>query len=145
MIALLAGCVMPGPFGGHPSDPPIVDAPELVTIDLACKVDKDQWTLTAPADAWTGGGATLWSEDGEYVEQHDVPVVASKEDGSEDTLELDLTIVSDWREQSNDVSTVFTCGDHPNVAFTLLDTHGDAVSCSYFTDPGDEPTDCPDL
>jgi hypothetical protein len=144
VILALSACVMPGPFGGHPADPIALRTPEIAAIDLACKVDKDQWTLSVTASAWTGGGDTLWSEDGEYVEEHAVPVITSKEDGSEETLELDLAIVSDWRDQTPNVSTVFTCGDQPQVAFTLFDTAGDPVVCAFFTDPGDEPTDCPE-
>jgi hypothetical protein len=123
---------MPGPYvvkDGGPGEPVEVPPPALLSFSLDCDADAGRWTLLATADSWTGGGISAWSQDLEYIEQHDVVVVASAPTPTEDELKLELTIVSDWRLQDEDSSTLFTCADTPNVVFTLLDVEDEPADC----------------
>jgi hypothetical protein len=121
-------CVAPGPYGEHPPGldipPPTIDA-----FSVDCNVDDGVWRLAATATSWTGGGVALWSEDLVYVERHVVTVAESEPDAAGESLLLALAIVSDWRAQAANVSTVFTCADVPNVSFTLYDVDGQPADC----------------
>lgn len=121
-------CVAPGPYG-QPGSPPFIPTPAVADLSLDCDPDRGQWALLAAATSWTGGGRSFWTRDLQYIEQHTVLAVASPPEPTGDELELELSIVSDWREQTPGVSTVFTCGDEPSVAFTLLDVDNRVVDC----------------
>jgi hypothetical protein len=116
----------------------------VTSIDLGCKEDTDKWTLDVVVDSWAGGGTTQWTEDFVYVETHSVPVESYAEDGSTSTLALSLGIVTDWRFQAANVSTIFTCGDDPTVMFGLFDREGEPVYCALFDHPGSDPGECPE-
>jgi hypothetical protein len=119
---------MPGP-SGRPGAPAPVPTPALVSSSLDCDADASRWTLLATADSWTGGGLSAWSQDLVYIEQHDVVAVASAPTPTEEELRLELGIVSDWRAQDDDSSTIFTCADTPIVVFTLLSLEQEPVEC----------------
>lgn len=127
--ALSAGCPLPGPYGQPPEPRPPLPTPQIASFSVDCNVDAGTWSLVAESTAPTGGGVALFSSDLEYIEQHAVLVSASEPDGSGDTLQLTLVIVSDWRTQLSGRSTVFTCADAPTVAFNLLDTDGQTIDC----------------
>lgn len=127
----LGGCPQPGPFGHPPPPPAPIPTPSIASFDVDCDVDAGAWTVDVEATAWTGGGVSLWSTDLVYLERHVVLGQASAEDGSSETLGLTLGIVSDWRRQTANVSTVFTCADEPSIAFSLLDVDGAIVDCRF--------------
>lgn len=122
-------CVAPGPFGEHPPAPDELGTPAIDTFTVDCDVDVGVWRLDATATTWTGGGSALWSEDLVYIEKHAVTVAESEPDGGGEVLALTLAIVNDWRAQTPNSSTVFTCADTPNVVFTLYDVNGDSADC----------------
>lgn len=121
-------CVAPGPYGEHPPEIEI-ETPEIASFALDCDLEAGLWRLEVSATSWTGGGSALWSEDLVYVEQHVVNAISSEPLAAGEELLLTLAIVNDWRAQTPGVSTVFTCADDPNVAFTLLDVNGDPADC----------------
>ena len=121
-------CVAPGPYGEHP--PALeIPTPEIAAFAVECDLESGVWKLEASATSWTGGGSALWSEDLVYVEQHVVNAVSIAPDAAGEELLLTLAIVNDWRAQTPGTSTVFTCADAPNVAFTLFDVDGEPVDC----------------
>ena len=121
-------CVAPGPFGEH-GQALVIPKPAIERFTVDCEVETGDWRLDVTASSWTGGGVSLWSEDLRYIERHVVGVVESEPEAAGETLELTLTIVSDWRAQAPNNSTVFTCADDPNIAFTLYDVDGVEVDC----------------
>ncbi len=136
------------PSVGDSAEPVVVPAsPSLASFDLSCDADVGVWTLQATTDAWSGGAVSHWSVDGAYVETHRPIALSYAEDGSSETLELVLAMVSDWREQSSGASTAFTCAAGPQVLFVLNDLGGVAADClvvgepAFFDDVGDTP-DC---
>lgn len=128
VLALLTvGCapIAPTPAG----EPPTLSTPRIVEASLTCDADDAAWTLEVLADAWTGGGVSVWTVDGVYVEVHKVLSVVAAADGSADELLLELGIVEDWREAASGATTNFSCPTDPNVVFVLDDVHGDPVDC----------------
>ena len=108
MIWLLA-CFQP------PGDPDDADATryegptELDWVEDDCDPDKDTWSFTVRTVGWTSGGLLSLSADGVVVEAHDIDSAASAEDGSWDSLKLDLDIVGDPRDAQPGKSTVWLC------------------------------------
>ncbi len=133
MVRVLPALILFGCLPPDASDKPWKDAnpgpPEIAFFDLYCDVDAAKWELEVEATAWTGGGNTIWTVDGEYVETHTVSSVQAAADGTEDILKLSLKIVADWREAKSGSATAFRCAEDPNVLFTLLGTGGAPVDC----------------
>lgn len=132
VLVAAAGCAAVGCAGQRPVDSdalPTLATPNIVEATLRCDADDATWTLEILADAWTGGGVTSWTVDGEYVETHKVFSVVVAEDGTSDELLLSLSVVADWREAQAGSKTNFTCASDPNVVFVLDDVDGDPVAC----------------
>ncbi|MEQ1502000.1 MAG: hypothetical protein ABMB14_07200 [Myxococcota bacterium] len=121
------GCAPPAL--NDPPTPVAPHTPAITAFAVDCDLDAGSWSVAVEADGFTGGGVTFWTTDLVYLERHVVNVVASAPDGSRDELLLGLGIVSDWRDQTPNASTVFTCADAPTVSFGLLDADGAVVEC----------------
>jgi hypothetical protein len=131
----LAAC-LPPQSGEKPWKVATLAVPEIANTDLYCDLDTAKWQLEVEATAWTGGGSTVWTVDGTYVETHAVNSFSAAKDGTDDLLKLTLKIVADWREVKSGSATTFKCAEDPNVLFVLRETEGDVVDCAAF---GPEP------
>jgi hypothetical protein len=107
-VAFLAVCCAP-PRGTTSADVPSYGVPAIVSASADCNPQQAQWRFELDTDAWTGGGALLWSANGSWVEEHRLDSKEAADDGSSDHLELALTIVPDWRDQEANASTALNC------------------------------------
>jgi hypothetical protein len=123
-----AGCSDDGPNGGDATTPPEVGPPAIVSHAVLCSVDDDQWTIEAVTTGFSAGASTWWTDDGVYVERHDLAVLTSAPDGSEETFDTTLAIVSDWRDQGP-TSTAFVCASDPSIVFQLEALDGAWSDC----------------
>ncbi len=123
-------CAPPGPGPRPDSDTTAPADPVLVDFALSCSLADERWTLTATADAWTGGGTLSWSADLTRVEVHEVRSVSAAPDGDADALRLVLPIVGDWREASPGSSTAMRCRQNPSYVFVLRALDGEASDCA---------------
>ena len=131
IVAALVGCGLPpGPGPGIDTAGPDLPPPTIADLALACDVGANRWHLTLEASSWAGNAVSWWTEDGAYIEKHRLPSVAFAEDGSAETFDLSLGIVSDWRSQSDGSSTAFTCARDVDVLVTLEDLDGNRVDCA---------------
>lgn len=131
MLALLwlGACISPAP-GSLPVDPLDGPPPAITQVTWACDAEASRWDFSIVADAWTGGG-TIWvARDAEVYEAHRIRSVEAKANGTQDTLELSLGIVADWRDASSGSSTQWRCTDAPSLSFqaAVYDTPGDAIT-----------------
>lgn len=141
---LLAGCLQRTPIDRRYPDVDL-EPPVIETIELACDADRGRWAMTLKASAWTGGAASAWTIDGEYVEIHTMARKSWQTDGTGETLEMTLTIADDFRDVGG--GTVFTCSTDPNGVLVLYDTENNPSDCRawgpeprIFEDIEDTPT-----
>lgn len=128
--ALLAACIAPVP--GEPAADPLDGPPPAITaVTWACDAESSRWDFSIVADAWTGGGR-IWLARGDVYEEHRIRSVEAKANGSQDTLELELSIVADWRDASSGSSTRWRCTDEPSLTF----------QAAVFEVTGEETVDC---
>lgn len=145
---LLLACYVRDPAA--PPDPVTLTDPTLASLSVSCSVDDGEWALEADTTSWSAGATLTWTLDGSYVEQHGLSSTGAAADGSSDTLEGEIGIVSDWRDASSG-STVFFCSDTPAAVLTIEDAAAETITdCVFFgADPelleGLEglPTNCP--
>ena len=130
---LLAGCVPRAPVDRSYPDVDL-EPPVIESIDLKCDADRGKWEMTLVATAWTGGAASAWTVDGEYVEIHQLARKSWRADGTRETLELNLSIADDFRDVGG--GTVFTCTTDPNGVLILYDTEQKWSDCRAW---GPEP------
>jgi hypothetical protein len=102
-----------------------------VSASVVCDPERPRWTFDVEASAWTGNGQVLLSTDGAYIERHGMSSITAAADGTSDTLELKLDIVSDWRDVDATQDTVFNC-EEPGLAGVLR----------VYTRTGDAVADC---
>jgi hypothetical protein len=136
-MLLLLACATPDP-DPVPDDTTTPAVPAITAAAAACDVDDAQWAFSAQADAWTGNGEVVLSDDGDYVEHHPMYSTTAASDGSSDTLALTLTIVADWRDAVAGTSTAFNC-DAPLAGVLRIYTRdgADVADCRAF---GEEPS-----
>lgn len=106
MIAFVLACV-PTLEGSH--TPPSFSDPEITDFVVECEPEEDRWTFTLTTNAWTGN-ALLWLRDQQGAqEEHPLISQGAPRDGSSDNLEIELTIVGDWRDAERGKSTRWPC------------------------------------
>lgn len=101
---------------------------------VSCDTDNARWSFALTTTGWSGGGEVLMSRDGSYLEVHRLPSVEAAEDGSADRLELELTVVADWRDVETGSTTIFNCHE-PGLAgmARVFARDGEAVAgCAAF-------------
>lgn len=131
ILLLLAACQIIEPL---PDDElvPVVGVPAITDVSLTCDLDAGRWRIQVETDAWTGGGSLLWTVDGDYLENHDnLRSIRAGAQGLEDTLRLDIDIVTDWRLVGGGGSTVFTCRDTPTALVWVRDLEGEVTDCRW--------------
>lgn len=132
-VVLLVGCVPRAPVdNGFPDTD--LETPVIEFIELVCDAERGKWEMTLKATAWTGGAASAWTIDGEYVETHKLSRKNWKADGTGETLEMSLSIAEDFRDVGG--GTLFTCSTDPNGVLVLYDTLGYVSDCRSW---GPEP------
>lgn len=108
MLLLLLACP------GLQSDTGVLDPeardPLFTELSIVCDGAAGTWTITADADAWTGGGTLTLSADGDYVEAHPVNSTDAALDGTSDHLAGSLSVAADFRDVNEGSSTWFNCG-----------------------------------
>jgi hypothetical protein len=129
VVALLAAaCTNDDPDGDDPTTPLEVGPPTLVSHEVRCSIEEDTWTIEAVTTGFSAGASTWWTDDGVYVERHDLQVLTSAPDGSEETFDDTFGIVSDWRDQGP-TSTAFVCASDPTIVFQLEALDGTWSDC----------------
>jgi hypothetical protein len=126
--ALMAACRPPPGQATEPMPAPFSPPPAIAEFSLGCDADDGRWEVRILTDAWSGGAVSHWTLDGSYIEKHTISSVQILLDGSEDTLELNLSIVADWRLASGS-NTIFHCADDVNVVVVLNDLEGKRSDC----------------
>jgi hypothetical protein len=89
--------------------------PAVQAASFFCDPERQRWELFAEITGWSLGGRAWLTQDGRYVELHEVPSIGAEPDGSRDTLRARLTIVADWRLVDPGASTAFVCEGPPDV------------------------------
>ncbi len=117
MLLLLLGCPAPEADTGVPS--PGSTPPRFTEVEVVCDGNDATWRISMFTDAWTGGGELWLSADGDYVEAHPFVSREAALDGSSDHLELNLGVVSDFRDVAAGSRTAFNCGT-PELAGLLV-------------------------
>ncbi len=126
------GCIHPIPTEPPPDFPSGV--PSFTDLVFECDAEAGRWRFEASASSWAGGGGVAWSEDGDYVEVHQVfRTVSRAEDGSDEVLRGDVGIITDFRQPANG-ATVFSCDARPRLMMWsyLLDLEGNVADCQPF-------------
>jgi hypothetical protein len=123
------GCAGAGIHVGDGDDTPVDPGPPaLVSHDVSCSIEDDRWTITAVSTGFSAGASTWWTDVGVYVERHDLAVLTSDPDGTEETFDTTFVIVSDWRDQGP-ASTAFVCAADPSIVFQLEALDGTWSDC----------------
>ena len=129
MIALIIAC-LPTLEGTY--TPPSFSDPKITDFAIECVPEEDLWTFTLSTDAWTGN-ALLWLRDEQGAqEEHPLVSQGAPRDGSSDTLEIELTIVGDWRDAKRGKSTRWLCEEQAELSMIVEVYHPKTHS----------PTDC---
>ena len=128
MLWLALACSDDDAQGGGSTTPLDVGPPEIVSHEVLCSIDDDVWTIEAVTTGFSAGASTWWTDDGVYVERHDLAVLTSEPDGREETFDDTLHIVSDWRDQGP-TSTAFVCASDPSIVFQLEALDGTWSDC----------------
>lgn len=116
-----------------PDTPP----PEITEISMDCDLDANRFRFEVVTNAWAGGATLLWSEDGDYVEQHgNFRSIRAGELGLRDELRADITMVDDFRAAGSGGSTAFTCRAEPSALLWVTGLDGEISDCRHF---GPEP------
>ncbi|HHO49281.1 MAG TPA: hypothetical protein ENK18_00015 [Deltaproteobacteria bacterium] len=121
------GCGGSG-LGSEPRGGPQLQPPIIESLSLDCDTDGGRWLLQLEASSWTGGASSFWTLDGAYIEQHAIDAIAYAEDGTGESLELSMGMVSDWR-QAGPFVTAFTCAEPVDVLVVLYDLDDRQVDC----------------
>ncbi|MBN2799342.1 MAG: hypothetical protein JXX28_09370 [Deltaproteobacteria bacterium] len=147
--ASLSGCaeLAPGPLVGEDV---VTDPPALRCVQVRCDPGRERWSIEVSASAWTGGGALLWTVDGQWIEEHPLRSVAAAADGSSDLLALELDQVGDWRAFQTGATTAMSCDDAVGWWVYLYDRDGQIATCASGGSAGvwdrvDGLPDCPSI
>lgn len=127
LLTWLMGC--DSPWDDSAAPPLVLTTPRVGTASLSCDAEKAKWTLDLTATSWTNGVSSAWSQDGQYVEIHDLEQQYWAADGSSETFELSLNIVDNWDDQKDGKSTIFTCGSAPQVIAVVLGNNNTVTDC----------------
>jgi len=136
LLGALPGCNLG--FKDTTPDDPEYPLPAITAVTVECDAERAAWSFTVDTTGWTGNGQVLLSSDGDYVERHPLDSVSAAADGSTDRLDLDLDVVSDWRDVSEGSTTAFNCAT-PDLLGVLrvYERTGDEVAdCRIF---GEQP------
>ena len=146
-LLLLVGACAPWRQPPDATTPPRIEAdpPDILSADLGCDLDAQQWTLTVEVGGWGGRARSWWSTDGLYVEDHLVPSVAYAEDGTGEDYELSLSITADFREVGLGGVTAHSCGSDPSVLLAIDDLDDGVHTCLVFPGSSVSWADVPDL
>ena len=132
-LLLLAGCgSLPTAKSGDTSALDTPTAPVIQTLTWSCDAQSATWKFEVDTAGWTGGGALWMARDSDRVERNALSSVTEAADGSTDKLELQLTVVNDWRYAVSGTSTGWRCSDADALDF---------LAVVYSTD-GSTVTDC---
>lgn len=137
LFASAAGCNLG--FKDTTPDDPVYAFPVITAATVECDPTRARWAFTVDTTGWTGNGQVLLSADGDYVERHALDSVSAAADGTTDHLDLDLDVVSDWRDVNEGSTTVFNCAT-PDLlgVIRVYDRTGDAVAdCRVFGEQTD--------
>jgi hypothetical protein len=129
-----AGCIGHERFAGADGEPLYSEPPSIESISWGCSASEASWSVEVSTLEWTANGDLWMAKATDYVEQHDLRSVSAAHDGSWDQLELELDIVSDWRDASPGSSTAFLCDDATvaEISFRLV----------VYTPGSEESSDC---
>ena len=129
MLLLLFACQSAAPSSVPDDTSPA--PPSIVAASYTCDSLTARWSFLVDADAWTGNGQVVLSDDGDYIEVHALRSIEAAADGSSDRLAVELAVVADWRDVNPGGTTVFNCNE-PGLAGLIR----------IFATDGQTPTDC---
>ena len=125
--------------------------PQILDFNAVCDAEQDSWLFTVATSAWTGNGL-VWTRNPQgFEEEHPLISTGAQADGSADFLEIELTIVGDWRDAQRGKSTRWSCSDQETLSMLVEIYHPKrrtATDCLYVGEPWPEdeaPTQCDQL
>ena len=85
--------------------------PEIAAIEWSCDTEDASWLYAVETVNWAESATVAIAIDATYVELHDLRSKSAAEDGTSDALDVELSIVADWRDADSGSSTAFTCNN----------------------------------